>query len=207
MKILCGEDICLWDDIRQTLLLHPKFDRTPGAIVVSAKDRYLNPKSHEYIGHLHPEIRLVRMIATWSDQQCSDPRDKIYALLGLLQGDDLISVDYSTTGEDLFSQILSIVNLRSRLSSNEVRRFCVTLQASLEVCPTNTTVSRAIVKALSAHHEIKHTPMVVEDFSRKHIMRCESCGKRMQSQHSRFDRNRGIIMRPLGDETGYSDEK
>jgi hypothetical protein len=206
-KLLCGEDVFTWDEMLLTLTyheishcscqrkkdrFHDKLSKTPGAVIVSAKKRYLIYKSKQNIELEPHQLQLVQMITTWAGQHCSDLRDKVYALVGLLQVEAptriFLDVDYEMPLEYLFSQVLSEAASACKLASDELRAFIITLQSSLEVCPSDSTVRSAIKEALSAFGE--GGSLHIEDFPRKHIMMCNECDKRMQiTQHraSSFD--------------------
>lgn len=221
LKFICGNEHFTWDKLHKTLTCHDadqcscrrekdKFHetlaKTPGAVIASARENYRDHSSPEYIGSLPAEIQLVRMITTWAGQQCSDPYDKVFALLGLLQvrstrRTKLISVDYGVPLENLYSDVMFTVASSSTLPSGDLRAFCVTLQTSLEVCPSNGTVRDAIEDALSTHEEEKYLPMPLDEFAKKHTVKCTKCWEgMMQSTLLRFDRGRRVLGRGfLGD--------
>ncbi|PVH79408.1 hypothetical protein DL98DRAFT_655500 [Cadophora sp. DSE1049] len=56
----------------------------------------------------HPETsapRLRTLLETFEDWQCSDIRDKVYGLLGLVGQDAAVVVDYSKSAEELYDEL------------------------------------------------------------------------------------------------------
>jgi hypothetical protein len=77
--------------------------------------------SRKYISAMQPEIfsapSLVDLIYEYQDMECADPRDKVYAMLGIAT-DDLVSLntpDYSLTNAEILERLL-ISWTRSRKS-------------------------------------------------------------------------------------------
>ena len=195
LTFLCGNDTFKWDDVQQTLKhhalgecsckrkkdqFHGNLANTPGAVIAAAREAYHDLTSSDYVGSLPPQIQLARMLSTWAGQECSNLRDKVYALVGLVQAPspqdkELIHVDYYSSLEDLFSEVVSAICSPSWLSVDELKALCITLRNSLDVCPTNGIVRRAILEALSAYEDEQPLPMTVEDFSQKHTRKCDRC--------------------------------
>jgi hypothetical protein len=198
LMLLCGDDHFTWDELLRTLTnhnadtcsckrkkdkFHEKLAKTPGAVLVSARENHHDHDSQESFGSLPPEIQLVRMITTWAGQQCSNLCDKVFALLGLLQVSsprrtELIRVDYGGLLNDLYSDVLLTVASSPVLPSDDLRAFCITLQTSLEVCPSDATIRNAIKKALSTNKEETYLPMSPDEFCRKHTAKCSKCYER-----------------------------
>lgn len=98
----CGRDTICWVDIRKALLvLRQKSGMLPDDI---------RGRLFEYArGLMAPPVASCEHLLLWTrNQQCSDPRDKLYGILGLLDPRIVakIEVDYSTPVWKTYAQLV-----------------------------------------------------------------------------------------------------
>lgn len=76
---------------------------------------------------------IAELISTFSDWECSDPRDKVYALLGICCDD--IPVDYHLSVVEVYSVVLRyvILKLGRFRSGQEARSFAFLLARSMQI--------------------------------------------------------------------------
>lgn len=89
-------------------------------------------------------------MTTWHSQQCSDPRDKVFALFGLLRictSQHFIAIDYDIAVEDFCKKVLDETVF---FSTEILRDFYIILQQSLDAYPCNDTV-RSAIKSTQVH--------------------------------------------------------
>ena len=90
-----------------------------------------------FFGHSPPEHTgrrpIAELISTFSDWECSDPRDKVYALLGICCDD--IPVDYHLSVVEVYSVVLRyvILKLGRFRSGQEARSFAFLLARSMQI--------------------------------------------------------------------------
>ena len=58
--------------------------------------------------------KLEDLIDSYQETSCKDPRDKVFALLGLAKDADMIEVDYSKDPEDLWEDLVDIYGFNGR---------------------------------------------------------------------------------------------
>lgn len=76
------------------------------------------------------------LIQTWLHQECADPRDKVYGLLGLAQGG--VSADYNKTVDEIYCDIID--SERPKLSDGECVVFVNALTRALYNDPSSEKV-------------------------------------------------------------------
>jgi hypothetical protein len=195
--VCCGKEVFLWDELRETLERHlmvsnswnqqcatsyhcgcwnknwhKEIRRSPGCRVVRAREQYTIKKSMTTSQFV--EDQFVTLLMNWADQECVDPRDKVYALLGLLPQRSPLQVgalqaDYQKSTEVLYSELLTLF-LHVSGSFKERRDFCVRLQKSLGVCPYNLKVE----KTLKSFGPLLQG-LTPADFGQPHIRGCKQC--------------------------------
>ncbi|KAF2503262.1 HET-domain-containing protein [Lophium mytilinum] len=83
-----------------------------------------------------PTPRLRALLLAFQHSQCSDSRDKVYGLLGLISAATSNSVDYTLTTEQLYERVValecSLDTSNSRLRKDDMR-FCKMLRRSLRL--------------------------------------------------------------------------
>lgn len=114
--IMCGSEICTWEDLERSWGKHRR------SIDMDNND---DPEFHTSVQspwlRLHTTVstraardqndfRLDDLVYIFSDRQCGEPRDRIYALLGLvspklIKFNPLPVVDYDTNLHNLFSSV------------------------------------------------------------------------------------------------------
>lgn len=84
-----------------------RLDQTPGLRMVANKTRQLGHPQEKYYSKDGSSLHLSRMIARYGDQECTDARDRIFGLLGLVDfGENPpVTADYSLSPEQLYNQI------------------------------------------------------------------------------------------------------
>ena len=164
---LCGDDSFVWYDLCKTLQRHrlaialndqcscwnrrwhQELGQSPGCRIVDARVQYVSTtqaRSLRFAGD-----QLASLLRDWADQECSDPRDKVYALLGLLVPQrssshrPYLRADYQKTKEKLYCDILYLL-LDGFTTSNERWVFCVGLLKSLGISPYDPTIREALIK-------------------------------------------------------------
>lgn len=75
---------------------------------------------------------LSELIQRWHQQECADPRDRVYGLLGLARGE--IRADYDKTLEDIFGNV--VVSQSLELTDQEYACFVTTLTKALYLDPS-----------------------------------------------------------------------
>lgn len=91
-----------------------------------------------------PLSGLDDLIDTWGDQQCHDPRDKIYGLLGLTDGSSAWpEADYSLSAEQLYTKVVVSFAEASYDSPQFFLRFATKLKRILHVDINNSLVIEA----------------------------------------------------------------
>lgn len=76
------------------------------------------------------------LIQTWLHQECADPRDQVYGLLGLAQGE--ITADYNKTVDEIYRDV--IASERPKLSDDECVVFVNALTRALYKDPSSEEV-------------------------------------------------------------------
>ncbi|KZL67811.1 HETdomain-containing protein [Colletotrichum tofieldiae] len=78
--------------------------------------------------------RLTRLLAFSKDYHCSDPRDRVYGLLGLTEteGEDRISADYSITPFQLYHRVMFHLKQQGQTFHSQV--FRERLAQGLQIC-------------------------------------------------------------------------
>jgi hypothetical protein len=83
-----------------------------------------------------PAVRLNHLITRFSGLGCTDVRDKVYALLGLVacHPGTPLAADYTVTKEELYCRVLAHVRMSGGIKARlEWQKFKATLQTALEV--------------------------------------------------------------------------
>ena len=103
----------VFEDLRQMAQKTPKeirpfimaLDQTPAGKVIWAKDTLQN------LARGKADITLSTLFTLCRDQECSDIRDKVYGLLGLLtqseRGPRVLLADYSKTPAEVYQAVLT----------------------------------------------------------------------------------------------------
>lgn len=128
--VICGNHICLWQSFLDTL--HRAHDirrmpsqsqqhmrQTPARRLLQHKAKW---KTNDWRRSLH------YLIETYSEMEATDARDKVYGLLGLVDGESILA-DYSLTTEQVYARILD--SELAKLDNKGQRRFCTKLRQAL----------------------------------------------------------------------------
>jgi hypothetical protein len=94
--------------------------------------------------------RLIDLIVRWGRNNCYDPRDKVYGLLGLLGPDfphDRLRPDYGKPVEDLFVDVVHVVQTTCEKSLLEYDRVWNWLIRILGVSETHPTIKSILQEA------------------------------------------------------------
>ncbi|KAF2117943.1 heterokaryon incompatibility protein-domain-containing protein [Lophiotrema nucula] len=156
LVILCGDQLCDWStmvSIASDLLYLGRFLGLDGLPV----DKFSNTQiSTARLRHLQSQIvgspayyiltkgmdssrlqqreagwEIRELIQTWYQQECADPRDRVYALLGLSRGE--IRADYDKTLEDVFGDV--VTSQRPEMSDQDYATFVTALTKALYLDP------------------------------------------------------------------------
>jgi len=107
--VQCGKTSCLWKLIRRALLVLEKNRTVP---------RGMKSLLRSYRPGIHPHSDLPQLLKWAKQRQCTDPRDKVYGLLGLVAPSIVngVRVDYSVlTSEVYMSVLLSHISVTKQL--------------------------------------------------------------------------------------------
>ncbi|KUJ24015.1 uncharacterized protein LY89DRAFT_727064 [Mollisia scopiformis] len=63
--------------------------------------------NHQINGDRSGTYSVVTSVAFFADNQCHDPRDKIYGLLGIIGGEHKITIDYSKSNLEVFVDVVN----------------------------------------------------------------------------------------------------
>lgn len=106
ITIMCGHYTVRWDALDRWFLHHkPKVnyhsaDTCANVMNAAVAYRRLGP------AHQHEFEDALR---NFCGQKCSDVRDKVYGLLGVIQGGDSLHVQYSSSPEDVFNAAVRLM--------------------------------------------------------------------------------------------------
>lgn len=143
--VICGARSCLWQSFLDAL--HRAHDsrkmpsrsqehmrQTPARRIIQHKARW---NTNDWRRTLH------YLIETYSEMEATYTRDKIYGLLGLVDGDSIVA-DYSLTTEKLHARILDTE--LGKLDYKSKRRFCTKLRRILGLGYRNQSLQAEISK-------------------------------------------------------------
>lgn len=131
--VLCGRDGFWWDSAPGVKLCLAELNQD---IFMLWEKRRKRKEAERHGGYLLP---LDELIEDLRDRQCTDRRDKVYALIGLvhppLEESERLHADYEITSEKLYYKVLC--HLRQYYScerwSHQWRRFRMNLRKSLDL--------------------------------------------------------------------------
>lgn len=157
LLILCGDQLCEWSSIVSIFseleylgqilgqdglpIDKSSRDQTPvlqlkrlQAQVMSSRARVILEKGTDsnHSQESGERWELHELIKMWFHQECEDPRDRIYGLLGLAQCE--ISADYDKTLEDIFVDVLA--SEAPKLSDADFTLFAANLTNALYLNPS-----------------------------------------------------------------------
>jgi hypothetical protein len=203
-----GEDVYSWQQFngfisqqkiqemyRDYALQHPSINGSPGGRVLQDRSvrQYSNSKMRRSQFDGSPGSLLwtfLKLVDDWASQECTDPRDKVFAFLGIIQHSDLPSrlpfkADYR---KSLAEVCVELIELENRLSPGpSLKRLADWLRRIhlLEMCPSQSRIKRALKQTypdLSLDAKIDtyklHMPYevgVLEKFWDGHYTHCTDC--------------------------------
>ena len=96
---------------RELFMLYHDANRTvelpePSRIGFVGFARYARERHGERHG-LMPQLEWPRCISSWSANMCEDPRDKAYAMMGMLTEEDRLTVDYNKSVVEVFLEVVN----------------------------------------------------------------------------------------------------
>jgi hypothetical protein len=94
IRIFCGSIILSWDELKRFCLWRGCKLHIPQQVNWLAKNAF-SDKTFDY----------SELLSIFSESVCSDPRDKIYGLLGLVHQQQRIEVDYSQPVDFVFREV------------------------------------------------------------------------------------------------------
>ncbi|KAF7541672.1 hypothetical protein G7054_g509 [Neopestalotiopsis clavispora] len=125
--VICGSGICAWQTLQDYWMIYFDISKTFARSYISKipNSAAIDPMNalHSIMGSrlMHKEGQVVRLddlVHFYFDRKCRDPRDRIYALLGLLPPEALqsspIPVDYNVSLEALFLLVRKHFHLHKR---------------------------------------------------------------------------------------------
>ena len=138
IRVLCGSKEWLWDDWWSLLpLSFDQFsnqlssqlsrDEAREYLLDKSNARKLNEWRYMYRRGHRTGLALHHLVSYFATFQCTDPRDKVFALLGIASEGSSLKVDYSQSLEDLF---LACVH-SSHPFSGSVRNTITSLRTAL----------------------------------------------------------------------------
>lgn len=143
--VICGDRSCPWQAFLDTL--HRAHD-----------SRIMPSRSQDYMRQT-PARRIIQhkakwntngwrrtlhyLIETYSEMEAADTRDKVYGLLGLVDGESILA-DYSLTTEQIYARTLDCE--LGKLDYKGKRRFCTKLRRVLGLGYRNQSLRAEISK-------------------------------------------------------------
>ena len=91
-------------------------------------------------------VPLEKLLEMFQNLECSDIRDKVYALLGLTRRGDLsdqqhVIADYSKKSEEVYTDVLrAVIRLGDLKTTQDKKKFSKLLQQSLKLCSSNSFI-------------------------------------------------------------------
>jgi hypothetical protein len=121
LQFLCGDLWFQWEPVSNFIshVAHIELLDTPGAKIILDKLEWMkNPFGQP----------LLSLVQRYHGQRCSDPRDKVYALLGLVHPNDdsrklLISPDYALSVDELYKVIMMYCHATYRNYKKSIAQF------------------------------------------------------------------------------------
>jgi hypothetical protein len=133
LVVHCGFDVATWSSFSRALQVYQAYDR----IKSSLPYLFESQRSDRYY-----ECRFLNLLEAFQASKCTDPRDKVYGLLGLANdcGEEELVVDYSKTLYEVYRDVITFHSSRSRTQQSllsprsdlDVVRFSQMLQRSLQ---------------------------------------------------------------------------
>lgn len=148
IKLICGMKTLKWQKLirhfhdinyalrsySRNLPLEVAVSQTPAFDVIRLSREYL----HFPIGN--KGFSLDELLYTFENLKCQDPRDRIYAPLGLVKPSQLgelgIEINYSRSPTSIYAQLLATWCYNRQLSANSVGNFSYRLQKALAIQPS-----------------------------------------------------------------------
>lgn len=150
--IMCGDTLCQWTALTEFFrhiraislssrddTVHASLDpmlTSPANHIVANRDIWLSQEVRSY--------KLAELLVMWPGQECEDPRDRVFGLLGLLsqQPGMVFSADYSMTTIEVFRHVLTHVdNAGFQETENSRSGFADNLRNLLKLQITNDAVN------------------------------------------------------------------
>jgi hypothetical protein len=142
LEVYCEHNVATWTAFSRTLQQCQRYDRIKNSLPYlfdrQRSDRYY-------------ECRLLNLLEACQASKCSDPRDKVYWLLGLANdcSEDKLAVGYSNPLHDVYRDVIMFQSsgahtkqyLLSPTKDLHVVRFSQMLQRSLQSLPGNNNIS------------------------------------------------------------------
>lgn len=130
-----------WNDHRRTFLInvHNHLNSTPAMKVLQARNTIA--------GALHPSYRCIRPWEhTWPILACSDPKDRIYSLLGLMRDASRgrLVPDYDISAVELFLRVVDVYGLDDVWTLNNLGKQLELTEGPPELWPSE--VKRAFIR-------------------------------------------------------------
>lgn len=134
LLVLCGDQICEWVSFESLVLtLKEELTFSPAYNLMRRKKEW----TRREVNLCFDGPSLVSLIKDWCIQECGDPRDRIFGLLGLGNFGDRIIANYDKTPEEVFDDVWRALHkFESRLEGQRMlpiltSSFAVTLARAL----------------------------------------------------------------------------
>jgi hypothetical protein len=131
VQIICSDYELELDDLHSIHdYYHNIVDKeTYQLVVMTAPQRRVNNgdavKNDGYLLNIRLEMCYAR--------ECTDPRDRIFGIQGLLRHEDRLQVDYALSNIELYHQVLEILDKRLRYASQDMARIKRRVAVALEI--------------------------------------------------------------------------
>lgn len=159
--ILCGDQVCEWSILVSIIAELDYLGQIlgPNGLPIDRSSRNQTPipqlqRLQAQVGSSHANKILIKgadsdrlqkreegwefreLIQTWLHQECADPRDQVYGLLGLAQGE--ITADYDKTVDEIYRDV--VASETPKLSDDECVVFVSALTKALYKDPSSEKV-------------------------------------------------------------------
>lgn len=155
IEVICGQKSVEWrcmDQVIKKLQLvaaNGRIEHHPYAAAVLesyAGQMFEHKAMWENLPAAFRKVPLERLLEMFQNLECSDIRDKVYALLGLTRRGDLsdqqyVIADYSKKSEEVYVDVLrAVIRLGDLETTQDKKKFSKLLQQGLKLCPSNSFI-------------------------------------------------------------------
>ena len=155
IEVICGQKSVEWRCMDQVIkklqrvVTNGRIEHHPYAAAVLesyAGQMFEHKTMWENLPAAFRVVPLERLLEMFQNLECSDIRDKVYALLGLtgrgdLSGQQHVIADYSKKLEEVYVDVLrAVIQLGDLETTQDKKKFSKILQQSLKLCSSNSFI-------------------------------------------------------------------